>query len=66
VARRWRDSSSHHHERADNDSVGLLQLDRDGSKVQGLDLGTTGLDLGSVFFFQKSIFGVVPLNQPIL
>jgi hypothetical protein len=43
AARRRRDSSSHHHERADSDGDGLLQLNGDGSKAQGLDLG-------SVFF----------------
>jgi hypothetical protein len=38
--------------------------DGDDSKVQGLVLGPMGLDLGLVFFnFQKSIFGVGPLNQ---
>jgi hypothetical protein len=45
----------------------LLWLNDDGSKVQGLDLGPMGLDLGSVFFyFQKLIFSVGPLNQVTL
>jgi hypothetical protein len=30
----------------------LLRLNGDGSKVQGLDLGLSGIDLGSVFFLK--------------
>jgi hypothetical protein len=33
---------------------GLLRLDVDDSKVQGLDLGSTGLDQGSIFFIFKN------------
>jgi hypothetical protein len=41
-------------------SGGLLRLDGDDSKVQGLDLGLV------FFYFQKYIFVVGPLNQPTL
>jgi hypothetical protein len=46
----------------------LLQLDGDGSKAQGLDLGPTGPDLGLTIFlyFCKSIFSVGPCKQPTL
>jgi hypothetical protein len=33
---------------------GLLRLDVDDSKVQGLDLGSMGLDQGSIFFIFKN------------
>jgi hypothetical protein len=43
---------------------GLLLLDGDGSKVQGMDVG---LDRGLVFFyFSKLIFDVSLLNQPTI
>jgi hypothetical protein len=54
--------------RAVSDDDDLLWLNNDGFKAQGLNLGPIGLDLGLMFFFnfQKSIFGVGPLNQSIL